>query len=238
MIQGCVLIIDDSEDLRNVVCENLEADGYMMLAAANADEALTILKRQRADVILLDLTLPDCNGLELISRLREYSQAPIIVISGKKDLVDKVLGLEMGADDYLGKPFDLKELSARVKANVRRYRARSDSRDLQAPRKIKFGNWVLDSSKFQIYDKNGKSGNLTVMEFRLLEALALSPNCVLSREQLLEKARDDSIEVFDRAVDIQITRIRKKIGDDPRSPQIIQTVRRAGYMLVCSTEMA
>jgi DNA-binding response OmpR family regulator len=232
-----VLIVDDNEALRDIVRETLQEDNYEVLSAARAEEALSILKAQKVDTILLDLMLPDGNGLDLIAMIREHTDAPVIVISGKGALVDKVVGLEMGADDYLSKPFEMKELSARVKASTRRYKSQDKKKTEEPLGKIKFSNWILDHAKFQIFDEAGQSGDLTVKEFRLLEAMVLAPNCVLSRDQLLEKARVDSLEVFDRAIDIQIMRIRKKIGDDPKSPKIIQTVRGAGYMLACTTEV-
>lgn len=232
-----ILIVDDNETLRDIVRENLEADGYGVLTAASAEEALAVLKTQKADTILLDLVLPDGDGLSLISRIREHTDAPVIVVSGKGAWVDKVVGLEMGADDYLGKPFEMKELSARIKASLRRYRNGKNEKDAheEAPQKIRFGGWTFDQARLQIFDQAGKPGDLTVMEFRLLEALILSPGRVLSREQLLDKARIDSLAVFDRAVDVQVTRIRRKIGDDPKAPAIIKTVRGAGYMLACET---
>lgn len=238
MTKSSILIVDDNAEMRVAVCETLEADGYMVFQAANAAEALSILKIQKVEAILLDLMLPDANGLDLLPMLRVHTDASVIVVSGKGSLVDRVVGLEMGADDYLGKPFEMKELSARIKANIRRHVVWEDKSKSQGmSKKIRFGNWILDCAKFQIFDEKGKSGDLTVMEFRLLEALVISPNCVLSREQLLDKARVNSLEVFDRAVDIQVARIRKKIRDDPKCPQIIKTVRGAGYMLACETEI-
>lgn len=232
-----ILIVDDNENLRDIIRENLEADGYGVLAAASAEEALAILKTRNVGTILLDLVLPDCDGLCLISKIREHTDAPVIVVSGKGAWVDKVVGLEMGADDYLGKPFEMKELSARVKASLRRYRNGKDEKHAheETPQKIRFGVWTFDRASLQIFDAAGKPGDLTVMEFRLLEALVLSPGRVLSREQLLDKARIDSLAVFDRAIDVQVTRIRRKIGDDPKSPAVIKTVRGAGYMLACET---
>jgi two-component system, OmpR family, response regulator len=236
MPKSNVLVVDDNAELREVIRENLEMDGYDVNAAATAEETLALLRACRPDTILLDLMLPDDDGLALIGRIRQLTAAPIIVISGKNAWVDKVVGLEVGADDYLGKPFEMKELSARVKASIRRYRARNEMPAAETQKRIRFGEWVLDQRRLQIFNGEGKPGELTVMEFRLLEALVLAPNCVLSREQLLDKARADSLAVFDRAIDIQITRIRKKIGDDPKMPHIIKTIRGAGYMLACGTE--
>lgn len=237
MTKAAVLVVDDNDRLRRIVCESLEAEGYLVFAAANGKEAVDAIQAQSIDALVLDIVLPDEDGLSLIARIRKTSDAPVILVSGKNAWVDKVIGLEMGADDYLGKPFEMKELCARVKANVRRYRSGGREAETRAatPAPIMFDRWTLDPAKFQAFDNEGASADLTVMEFRLLQALAETPNCVLSREQILARARADSLAVFDRAVDIQITRIRRKIGDDARSPRIIKTVRGAGYMFACKT---
>lgn len=229
-----IYLVDDNADIQETIRENLIDDGYEVTQALTAAELFTKLENIKADTILLDLMLPDGNGLNLIEKIRKHTDAPIIVISGKGQMVDKVVGLEMGADDYLGKPFEIRELLARIKAHVRRYRARQPADDtalLQHHDLIKFGKWALDRQKLQIFDDQGRSGELTVKEFRLLEALVLSPDRVLSREQLLNKSRE-GFDVFDRTIDIQITRIRKKIGDNATSPEIIRTIRGAGYMFV------
>lgn len=217
--------------------ENLELDGYTVFCASTGDEAMKILRVKKAEAILLDLGLPDGDGLSLISSIRQLTAAPVIVISGKGDLVDKVVGLEMGADDYLGKPFDMKELSARVKAGVRRYKNMLQPQaQEERPRKFRFGRHVLDTGRCQAYDAAGKSCDLTAMEFKLLETLVESAGRVLTREQLLDKARADNLNVSDRAIDIQVARIRRKIGDDAKEPRIIKTVRGIGYTLDCKAE--
>ncbi|MDE1152443.1 MAG: response regulator transcription factor [Micavibrio sp.] len=237
MNKPTVLVIDDNAPLRDAIRETLEDDGYAVFTASHAQEALSVLKVKRTDTILLDLMLPDANGLTLIAKIREQTDAPVIVISGKGALVDKVVGLEMGADDYLGKPFEMKELSARVKASIRRYKgAGGKAKGGDAPRRVRFGTHILDGAKFQVYDAAGTSCDLTTMEFRLLEALVAANNQVLTREQLLDKARADNLNVSDRAIDIQIARIRKKIGDDSKDPTIIKTIRGVGYMLTCDPE--
>lgn len=238
MSGATVLVIDDNAALRGTIRENLELDGYAVFNASSGEEALRILRAKRADAILLDLGLPDADGLALLARIRDLSDAPVIVISGKGEWVDKVVGLEMGADDYLGKPFEMKELAARVKAGIRRSKSRGKASEDKAPRKWRIGRLTLDGALFQAYDETGASCDLTAMEYRLLEALASAPNRVLTREQLLDRARKDNFEVGDRAVDIQIARLRKKIGDDPKSPAIIRTVRGVGYSLSCKVEEA
>src|SRR5690606_27753929 len=163
---------DDNAALRGTIRENLELDGYAVFNASSGEEALRILRAKRADAILLDLGLPDADGLALLARIRDLSDAPVIVISGKGEWVDKVVGLEMGADDYLGKPFEMKELAARVKAGIRRSKSRGKASEDKTPRKWRIGRLTLDGALFQAYDETGASCDLTAMEYRLLEALA------------------------------------------------------------------
>jgi PAS domain S-box-containing protein len=233
-------VIDDDELLRTIVRKNLEEHSYTVFAASDGEAALRVLKVKKMDTILLDLGLPDGDGLSLISDIRQHTDAPIIVVSGKSAWVDKVIGLEVGADDYLGKPFEMKELVARVKANIRRYKKLSrekEEEDDTAPQRIRFGNCILDCARFQVFDEAGKSCGLTTMEFRLLHVLVKAPNRVLSREQLLDKVHAENLNIGDRSIDIQIVRIRKKIGDGLKTPKVIETVRGEGYMLTCDTEV-
>jgi DNA-binding response OmpR family regulator len=232
-----ILVIEDNKAVRDLIRKSLEANGYVVFTASGGEEALRILRVKGTDAILLDLVLPDADGLSLISGIRESTNAPVIVVSGKAALVDKVVGLEMGADDYLSKPFEVTELLARVKANVRRYHGKTGGAAKTPMRKrVTFGGLVFDPDKFQVFRANGKSCGLTAMEFRLLEALVAAPNRVLSREQLLEKARADKLNINDRAIDIQIARIRRKLGDTGKNNRLLKTVRGAGYMLACETE--
>lgn len=238
MSKPTVLLVEDNRELRDTVRENLEVDGYAVLTAANAEELFRVLKDDPVDTILLDLVLPDADGLSLIEKIKRITDAPVIVVSGKGSMVDKIVGLEMGADDYVSKPFEMRELTARIKASIRRYKAQNEREqdNRKQETRVKFGHWILDRSQFQLYDEKGHSADLTVKEFRLLEALTQAPNQVLSRDQLLDKARVHDADVYDRAIDVQITRIRKKIEEDPQNPQLIKTVRGAGYMLVAKPE--
>jgi DNA-binding response OmpR family regulator len=220
------------------MCCDLQASGYEIFAAQDGKTSLDILNTRRdIDVVLLDLGLPDGSGLDLIEEMRARTNAPIIIVSGRDDQIDRILGFEKGADDYLVKATDMRvlmrELMARVKANIRRYKSPhpAPSHALRCGvEKIRFGRWLLDSSKYQIFDENGCSGNLTVKEFQLLEVLVRAAGRVLSREHLFALVRDDDDYAYDRAIDVQITRIRKKIGDSAQSPELIKTVRGVGYM--------
>ncbi len=225
-----LFLVDDDRELCDTLVENLRRKGFRVIAAHSAAECLDKLDHQPVDLVLLDLVLPDGSGLSLIGTIRAHTPAPILVISGRNETADRVVGLDMGADDYLNKPFEMAELYARVNAHLRRSKAARAHHAGTAS--LRIGRWTLDRAQMQVFDDKGESGGLTVREFGLLEALALSPNRVLSREQLLDATRTGALDVFDRSVDIQIARIRKKIGDSGRAPRVIRTLRGAGYMLV------
>lgn len=231
MQKGTVLAVDDDENLQTVVSQYLEDDGYKVVNAGNISGALEKTHGANFDVVLLDLNLPDGEGISLIPQMRTKTLAPIIIVSGKSDTTEKIVCLEMGADDYITKPFEMRELSARIKAVMRRTHANlQKAADGEKTEQIRFLSWRLDRSQFQLYDEQNRSADLTTGEFKLLEALVLSPNRALSREHLFELTRDGEFDSYDRAIDIQIARLRKKLGDDPKSPQIIKTVRGIGYM--------
>lgn len=232
-----VLAVDDDQNLQTVMRHYLEQAGYQFLSALNGKELLQKLDSMQPDIILLDLLLPDNDGLTLLTTIRAKTKAPVIVVSGKDEPTDRIVGLEMGADDYLTKPFEMRELSARIKAVLRRVPGGSlspanDKVETGAGKteKIKFNGWTLDRAQYQLFDAEGKGADLTSGEFKLLEALVIAPNRVLSREQLFELTRQGNFDVYDRAIDIQVARIRKKLGDDPKEPALIKTVRGVGYM--------
>lgn len=242
MPKATVLAVDDDANLQIVVRHYLESEGYKVISAVNGDELLEKLQSSKADVILLDLILPDADGLNLMGKIRQKTAAPIIVVSGKGDTTDRIIGLEMGADDYLGKPFEMRELSARIKAVLRRAQTEPESPQQSTEHiksraeKIIFNGWVLDRSQYQLYDDKNTSAQLTTGQFKLLEALMLSPNRALSREYLFELTREGDFDAYDRAIDIQIARLRKKLQDDPKSPSIIKTIRSIGYMFCGNPE--
>lgn len=234
MQKGTVLSVEDDENLQMVIAHYLEEDGYNVICAGTVKAALEKLSSQPPNVVLLDLVLPDGEGLSLIPMFRSGSAAAIIVVSGKDSTTEKIVCLEMGADDYMTKPFEMRELSARIKAVLRRAEStpaptsESTAKDADKLRLDK--GWYLDRTQYQLFDDKAQSVELTTGEFKLLEALVLACNRALSREQLYELTRNSGYDVFDRAVDIQIARIRKKIGDDAKPPQVIKTIRGVGYM--------
>lgn len=236
MKKGVVLSVEDDQAVQTVLEIYLEEEGYTFCSALRADEALRKLDAEKPDVILLDLVLPDADGLALIPQIKNKSNAALIIVSGKNDTTEKIVCLEMGADDYITKPFEMRELSARIRAVLRRSKDEEAVEPKAADEKkekLQFLDWCLDRTKYQLFDSRGQSVDLTTGEFRLLEALLLASNRVLSREQLFDLTRDGRFDAYDRAIDIQVARIRKKLGDNG---ELIKTIRGVGYML--STDAA
>lgn len=228
--KATVLSVDDDPNLQLVIKTYLEDDGYKVICAGSGAELDTMFS-QNFDVVLLDLVLPDSEGFSLIHKLRAHSHAPIIIVSGKSDTTEKIVGLEMGADDYLTKPFEMRELSARIKAVLRRVREHSAPAPANTDeKKVSFGHWTMDRAQYQVFDTSGQSADLTTGEFQLLEALVMAAGRVLSREQLFDLTRGGHFDAYDRAIDIQIARVRKKIGDNAKDGQMVKTVRGIGYM--------
>lgn len=236
MPKATILTVDDDKNLQVVIQHYLEEDGYKVITADSGKEMTEKIAGVPVDVVLLDLTLPDAEGLNLIAAIRRNSGARIIIVSGKTETTEKIIGLEMGADDYITKPFEMRELSARIKAVLRRNNdkdgeAAANSNNAAKADKLHFEGWCLDRTQYQLFDKAGQSAGLTTGEFKLLEALVLAPNRALSREFLFELTRDnDNYDSYDRAIDIQIARIRKKMGEEPQNAVLIRTIRGVGYM--------
>jgi len=244
MRKNTILAVDDDVNLQEVMRHYLEQAGYQYLAAHNGQELSQSLDNAQPDIILLDLILPEDDGLALLSMIRSKTKAAIIMISGRDAAVDRIVGLEMGADDYLTKPFELRELSARIKAVLRRMAPENKSANdtaetpLHKASRIFFNGWILDRLQYQVFSEDGKTAELTSGEFKLLEALVTAPNRVLSREHLFTLTRPGDFDTFDRAIDIQIGRIRKKINDDPRSPVLLKTIRGVGYLFAGESKVA
>ncbi len=231
-----VLNVDDDQNLQTIVSHYLEEEGYRVLSAFSGAEAMEKLQAATPDIVLLDLVLPDEEGFRVLTKIKALSTVPVIIVSGKSDTTEKIVGLEMGADDYITKPFEMRELSARIKAVIRRGEpapvlpAKGAATEAVKD-KISFAEgWVLDRLQYQLFDASGQSAELTAGEFRLLEALVLAPNRALTRDYLFELTRENEFDAYDRAIDIQIGRLRKKLGDDPKTPVFIKTVRGVGYM--------
>jgi two-component system, OmpR family, phosphate regulon response regulator OmpR len=226
-----ILVVDDEEGVREMVVEYLARHGYSLRGAADGAAMAARLAEKPADLVILDVNMPGEDGLTLARRLHERSDVCIVMLTAAGETVDRVVGLEIGADDYIAKPFDLRELLARVRTVLRR-RARAELARPQTPANtVRFGHWLLDLEGRRLIGEAGEL-KLTAMEFDLLEAFARHPNKVLSRDRLLDLAHRRDMEPFDRSIDIRVTRIRKKIERDPAKPQIIKTIRGGGYMFV------
>ncbi len=228
-----VAVVDDDAAVRETIAEYLALHGYRVSAVGGGAGLRALLARDRPEIVLLDLNMPGEDGLSLARHLKGETSVGVIMLTAAGEVVDRVVGLEVGADDYVTKPFDLRELLARIKALQRRLGGR---RDVVAAggeaRALALGRFRLDLDGHALRDGAGAEVPLTSMEFDLLKAFAENPNKVLSRERLLELAHHRHWDPFDRSIDVRITRLRRKIEADPSKPQIIKTVRGAGYVFV------
>jgi two-component system phosphate regulon response regulator OmpR len=221
-----VLIVEDDRQVRETVADYLASHGYEVAQAGDGTAMRKALTAAAPDLVLLDVRLPGEDGLQLARWLRERHEVAIIMLTAAGEVIDRVVGLEVGADDYIGKPFDLRELLARTKSVLRRGKASPPAR------RVAFGPCMLDLDRRQLIGRDGQEVPLTGMEFDLLRAFAEHPNRVLSRDRLLTLTRNREWEPFDRSVDIRIARLRRKIELDPDHPRTIRTVRGAGYIFV------
>jgi len=221
-----VVYVEDDDRLARLTTQYLNTHRVEVHVVTRGDQALAEVLRVRPDVVLLDLMLPGADGIDVCRQLRARTDVPIIMVTARTEEADRVLGLEGGADDYVPKPFQSRELLARIRAQARR--ARGDS----GPRaeRLVVGGLVIDATTMQV-TVGGKPIALTTSEFALLQALAQRPGRVLGREQLLQLLHGSSDEAFDRSIDVVVSRLRHKIEDDPRSPRMLKTIRGAGYML-------
>ena len=229
--EATILIVDDEPDVREVLEEYLVAHGYAAMGAETAGAARAIAARHPIDLALLDIHMPGEDGLSLARHLRErYERIAIVMLTSAAAVVDRVVGLEMGADDYVSKPFDPRELLARIRSVLRRT-SPSARADLGAAR-VRIGRCVLDLSAHRLTDDEGKEVPMSPLEFDLLRALAEHPNRALSRENIMNLSQRRDWNPFDRSVDLRIMRLRKKIEPDPEHPRYIRTVRNEGYLFV------
>ena len=226
-----VLVVDDDPSVRSMLVEYLTQHGYDVRAAASGAAMRAELERGAPAVVLLDIGLPGEDGLTLARYLRERHDVGIIMVTGAGDVVDRVAGLEVGADDYIAKPFDPRELRARLKSVLRRLEKKDHSK---TETRVAIGRCFLDLKSRTLSDAKGREVAITAMEFELLKTLIEHPNQVLTRDQLLTLTRNREWEPFDRSIDIRITRLRRKVEEDPARPRAIKTVRGAGYMFIPS----
>ena len=233
-----VLVVDDDPAVRDMIVEYLSTHGFEVAQAGSGLEMRAALARHVPDVVLLDLNLPGEDGLTLARYLREHYEVGIIMVTAAGEVVDRIVGLEVGADDYVAKPFDPRELRARLKSVMRRVQARAARTGTAAVaaantgKRVAVGRCMLDVETHQLFAAAGEEIPITSMEFDLLKVFVEHPNQVLSRDRLLTLTRNREWEPFDRSIDIRIARLRKKIEEDADKPQVIRTVRGAGYMYV------
>ncbi|HEX6573167.1 MAG TPA: response regulator [Steroidobacteraceae bacterium] len=239
---GCILVVDDDPSVREMLAEYLGSHGFSVAVAPDGDAMRAEIERVAPDVVLLDLRLPREDGLTLARYLREHYDIGIIMVTGSGEVVDRIVGLEVGADDYVTKPFDPRELLARVKSVMRRMHARpgpapappEGGAGAEPPVRVPIGSCQLDADARRLFGADGREIPLTAMEFDLLKVFADHPGKALSRDRLLTLTRNREWDPFDRSIDIRVARLRRKIEAGAAGESVIRTVRGVGYMYVPS----
>ena len=234
-----ILIVDDDPDIRRLLVDYLARNGYSATAARDGREMKQALDRQLIDLVVLDLMLPDTDGLTLCRDLRANARTqnlPVLMLTARGEETDRIIGIEMGADDYLVKPFNPRELLARIKTILRRARALPPNLRPEPTRCLHFAGWCLDTAARLLTTPEGIATPLSGGEYRLLRILLDHPNRVLNRDQLCELIHGREAAPFDRAIDVQISRLRQRLRDESREPQLIKTVRGEGYVLAATVE--
>lgn len=234
--QPHVLVVDDDAEIAALVCRYLSGHGCRVTTAANGAQLRAALTGPPIDLILLDLTLPDEDGLLLLRHLQRHWRGPVIVVSGRGETVERVVGLELGADDYVSKPFELRELLARIRSVLRRTGLQSGPVSPASNGGFRFDGLRLDPASRRLTDREGHEVALTTGEFELLQAMLERPNQVLTRDALMNCMHGRDAGPFDRAIDVSIGRLRRKIELDATHPRVIQSVRGAGYVLASPVE--
>jgi two-component system OmpR family response regulator len=227
----CVLIVDDDAEIRTLLHDYLERNGYRCVAVADGRSMLAMLDQAPIDLIVLDLMLPGLDGLTLCRDLRARSDVPVIMLTARGEDTDRIIGLEMGADDYLAKPFNPRELLARIKVILRRARGAVRMRVGEHMQRMRFADWKLDLTTRNLVSPKGVVVALSGAEFRLLKVFLERPNRVLNRDQLMELTQGQGAEALDRSIDVLVSRVRQRLEEDAREPRIIKTVRGEGYVL-------
>jgi two-component system phosphate regulon response regulator OmpR len=227
-----IVVVDDEPDLRNLVQTYLTKHGLAVSVASGGEELRALMAERPVDLAILDVNMPGDDGIKLAHELRRRGPIGIIMLTANSDTVDRIVGLEVGADDYMTKPFDPRELLARVRTVLRRIAPENVKTAATMGREVRIGQCHLNLDSRKLYRADGTELPLTAMEFDLLEAFVRHPNRVLTRDQLLDMAHAKEGDVFDRSIDTRIVRLRQKIEADPRRPQAIKTMRGAGYMFV------
>lgn len=227
-----VLIVDDDPDICEVISAYLNRHGMQTTIARSAAEARACLADEHFDLMILDMQLPDGNGIDIAAEIKSDRNIGIIVLTGSGEQIDRIVSLEVGADDYLEKPCDLRELLARCRSLLRRLRQTTANHDVQPDDRIKetFSGWTLDVTKRQLTDPEGKDVSLTTQEFDLLTVLVRNRDRVLTRDNIMDQMKGRDWNPFDRSIDNTVSRLRKRLGDDGQSASVIRTVRGVGYL--------
>lgn len=230
-----ILVVDDDPDVCDLIQDYLSDKGYNVTVAHSGADMRSRLQQSTPDLILLDVGLPGEDGLSLARYAREHLDIAVIMVSGAGETIDRILGLEVGADDYITKPFDPRELVARIKTVMRRYQGRGDTGEaaaVSADGRVRIGRCSLDLTRYQLFDGEDQEVPMTTMEFELLRTFVEHPNRPLSRDQILGFTQNRDWSPYDRSIDIRIARLRKKVEPDPDNPRVIKTVRGVGYMFI------
>ncbi len=225
-----ILVVDDHSEIRDLLKRFLEQHGMRVSCARDGKEMKRLLDEREFDLLVLDLMMPGEDGLTLCRELRVKSRLPIIMLTAMGEETDRIIGLEMGADDYLSKPFNPRELLARIKAVMRRTQAESLPVPETLTRDLRFDRWLLDVNRRELVDEEGVGMSLSTAEFDLLKVFLERPQRVLSRDQLLDLARGREAVAFDRAIDTLVSRLRRKLERDPKNPELIKTIWGGGYL--------
>lgn len=233
-----IIVVDDHADIRDPLTRYLGKNGFRASSAASADKLREMMKAAAPDLIVLDVMMPGEDGLSLCRHLRETTEIPVILLTAMAEETDRIVGLEVGADDYVTKPFNPRELLARIKAVLRRTRAVPKRDEPLAAARLKFAQWVFDDARRELVDKDGRAIPLSTAEHKLLRVLVQRPGMVLSRDQLLDLTAGRDAQPFDRSIDNQVSRLRKKIELDPKKPTLLQTVWGGGYKLAAEVSPA
>ena len=236
-IPAHILIVDDDPDIRDILRDCFEGAGFSTSEAATGAAMIEYLEHGSIDLVTLDLNLGGQNSLHFTGRIKDDFKVPIIMITGQGDVIDRVVGLEMGADDYISKPFHPREVVARVRAVLRRLDKPLDgANDIENSERLRFEGWLLDSGKREVLGPDAAKRDLTTAEFNLLEAFARRPNRVLSRDVIMDLLKGHDWSPFDRSIDALVSRLRRKIEADPENPSMIKTVRGIGYIFACTVQ--
>ncbi|HRP85910.1 MAG TPA: response regulator [Gammaproteobacteria bacterium] len=227
-----LLVVDDDEVVREMLRDYFSRQGFEVRLAGSAAEARSMLDAGTPQLVFLDVGLPGEDGLSLARHIREKLDIPIVMISGAGEALDRIIGLEVGADDYVTKPFDPRELLARVKSIMRRYQRAPEALEERPAERVRIPGFELDLASRRLFRADGEELILTRMEFDLLQVFVEHPNRVLSRDQILNMTQNRDWDPFDRSIDIRVARLRRKLEDSPDSPVLIRTVRGVGYMFV------